>query len=213
MKPLFITCEGGEGSGKSSVIENLKDTLDKDKFVFVNDPSSCSRELLAIRSILLSGSYSYLPKTELLLYIASRSELIHSKILPAIKESKHVICDRFYDSTRIYQCYLKGHSEEVLFETHKMFCEDIHPDLTFLFNVDAKLGLQRSNKKLIEQNLDESRWEDMGLEIHEKINAQYLKIAENENRFIIIDSNKNSVDKMTNIVYDYIKIFVNMNII
>lgn len=199
-KPIFVTLEGGEGSSKSSIIKELKKHYGEKNFLFLNDPSSNSEELKALRSIILSAKYKFHTQTEFLLYNAARAELVHKFIKPALKKGKSVICDRFVDSTRIYQGMFRGHSKQKINLIHHMFCEGIMPDLTFMCDVTAKTGLVRSNKKLNLENIDEGRWESLGLEFHEKINSYFLELYQkerNNGRWVYLDSENNSIKCLT----------------
>jgi len=204
----FITFESGEGGGKTSVINNLKKILSPNKFVFVNDPSSFTKELSAIRKVLLSSTYNYSDDAELLLYAAARAELVSKIIKPALESGKHVISDRFYDSTKVYQGHIRGHSQDKLHVLNTEFAGDLEPDMTILFDVDPKTGLSRSISRLDNGAIDESRWESLGLEVHTKINAFYKHLAKKYNRFCVIDSNKNDIKQMTYLASIYINALI-----
>ena len=197
MRGLFFSFEGGEGSGKTSVWNILKERLPEGEFLFVNDPSRQSVELKQMRHLLLSSSYNLSWNAELAVYGAARAQLVERLIMPALKEGVHVVCDRFHDSTAVYQGHLKGHPAGKLESMHEMFCDGLTPDKTFLFDVDAKVGLARSNDRLDAGDIDESRWEDMGLIVHENINAGYRNLAMREGyRFHILNSNVFGLEEM-----------------
>jgi dTMP kinase len=203
MKGKFITFEGGEGSGKTSVWKLLQEILPKEKYVFVNDPSKLTNELLEIRRLLLSSKFDYCNNTELLLYGAARAELVHKFIKPALNKGKCVISDRFLDSTFVYQGKLKGHHVDILNILNRYFAGNLMPERTFLFDVNAKIGLTRSFDRLNEGKLDEARWEKMGFEIHKKINKEYRKLADNDpERFIIVNSNNLTITEMLDSVLE-----------
>ena len=195
MKGKFITFEGGEGSGKTSVIKALREVY-PEQFVFFNDPSSTIPECIKIRELLLSKSYNLSKNAELLLYGAARAQLAE-QIKTNLDNGLNVICDRYFDSTAVYQGKLKGHPSFHLQILNSMFCGDLIPDMTILFDVNAKTGLARSNSRLSGENIDESRWEEMGLEVHKKINFYYREIASmNYDRFRIINSNGLTISEM-----------------
>ena len=200
IRGILVSYEGGEGSGKSSVHRLLKERFAKThpgRFIFVNDPSSDTEELAQIRRLLLSKDYDYGKAAELMLYGAARAELVEKLIEPALAEGINVVSDRFYDSTTVYQGMLKGHDMMKLQAMNQGFCGNLVPDVTFLFDVDARTGLARSNGRLDEGKIDEGRWESMGLSVHERINACYRNLAmANGKRFHVLNSNEMTIGQM-----------------
>ena len=184
MKGAFISMEGGEGSGKSSYVKLLGEWLNEIGYptVMTKDPGG-TPIANQIRKIVLDGKNTNLSNTaEFLLYLASRAQLIHEIIKPSIEDEINVVCDRFADSTAVYQGLLRGWEPNIIEDMNMMVTEEftIWPDLTFICDVDARIGLSRSMKvNLTEQN-DESRWEDMGAItlIMRKLNIEKI------NRFI-----------------------------
>jgi len=148
MRARFITLEGLEGSGKSSVISFLKRYLEEKGFkvAMFREPGS-TKIGEKIRKILLDKKNKRLaPYTELLLYLAARTQLIEEKLIRAFKDYDFVICDRFFDSTLVYQGYalgLKRTAEEAV----KIFSLGIVPDLTIILDVDVKRSLKRLKSK------------------------------------------------------------------
>lgn len=198
-KGKFIVVEGGEGSGKSTIVDRLKKNGIGD--IFLNDPSSGNDTFKSIRQLLLSKKSITTKKSELLLYLASRNILTENHIIPALNEGKTVICDRFDLSTLVYQGCIRGFDISLLNELHNQFC-GIFPDRYLIFDVEAKTGLYRSISRLEHGNIDESKWEEMGLKIHEKINASFLKMAKTYRiNHTVIDTN----DKSLNTVYNEVK--------
>lgn len=184
-KAVFITVEGLEGSGKSSVIEFLFKFLKKKNFsvkVF-RDPGSTSIGE-KIRKILLDKKNKKMSEyTELLLYLAARTQLIEEKLKSALGRYDFVICDRFFDSTLVYQGYALGLGE-IVEKSVEMFSFGILPDLTILLDVEPKKGLERiKNKDRIEQR---------SLSFHNKLKEGYLKLASKyPDRIKIVDANTN----------------------
>lgn len=201
-KGTFVTIDSGEGSGKSTLAKMLSDyymnKFERCNVTLCNDPSNSTKELKILRDLILSNkNYNITKNTELMLYLASRAQLVDTIIKPALEANGMVICDRFFDSTTVYQGYMKRHSHDDLKRFNKLICGDIYPDMTILCDVDAKVGLQRSNNRLEDDNIDEGKWEAMGLKFHQKINDYYRYIAKQEpKRFFVIDSTNNSIDKM-----------------
>ncbi|MGV2432739.1 MAG UNVERIFIED_CONTAM: dTMP kinase [Rickettsiaceae bacterium] len=159
-KPLFITFEGGEGSGKTTQSKMLFEYYQGQ-----NIPSIWTREpggnVIAekIRELIIYNDMDV--KTELLLALAARSEHLKDVILPALKEGKIVICDRFVDSSMCYQGYKLG-MEKVL-TLHKEVFGDIMPDITFFIDVPVEIGLKRAISRG-----SSNRFENMPQNIHEK---------------------------------------------
>lgn len=207
----FFTIEGGDGSGKTSIVKKIQSKKFKNRikdlsFKFVNDPGSFTKELKSIRGILLSSDFDFSDETELLLYAASRAELVERHIKPYLEKGVSVISDRFFDSTFVYQGILKGHDFSKLSLLNTFFCGGLVPDTTFLCDVDPKIGLSRSIERLEENSIDESRWESMGLEVHTRINNGFKEIAKRSpERFVIIDSNNATIESMTEEIISYIE--------
>lgn len=169
-KAVFITIEGLEGSGKSSVINFLEKLLRKHGFsvLMLREPGSTIVGE-KIRDILLDNKNKTLSKhTELLLYLAARTQLIEEKLIKALVKYDFVVCDRFFDSTLVYQGYALGLGDAVS-KAVEMFSLGIKPDLTLILDVPAKVGLARINVK--------DRIESRPTVFHNKLRAGYLKLA------------------------------------
>jgi dTMP kinase len=169
-KAKFITIEGTEGSGKSSVINFLKNFLEAQGFsVIVFREPGTTKIGEKIRHILLDKESSELSAhTELLLYLAARAQLIEEKLKAAFKEFDFVICDRFYDSTLVYQGIGLGLGK-IVFDAVKKFSLGVNPDLTILLDADPRVGLNRIEKK--------DRIESRPLVFHEKLRRGFLSLA------------------------------------
>lgn len=181
-KALFITVEGLEGSGKSSVIAYLEKffTNISMRVCVFREPGS-TKVGEKIRQILLDKENSELSRhTELLLYLAARTQLIEEKLALAFKEFDVVICDRFFDSTLVYQGYaLKLGS--IVERAVDMFTLGVVPDITFLLDVEPARGLERIKNK--------DRIESRPLRFHEALRRGYLALAKkNHKRIIVIDA-------------------------
>ncbi len=174
----FITLEGGEGSGKSTQIALLKTALEK-----ANIPHILTREpggeagAEAIRALLVTGDKNrWEPLTETLLFAAARVQHVARLIAPALAEGKLVLCDRFADSTRVYQGIGKGISSEYISALHAMTLGNLMPDMTFILDIDPAIGLARA---LVRAG-NETRFEGMELEFHAAVRAGFLGIARAE---------------------------------
>ena len=131
---LFITFEGGEGAGKSTQIKLLQKALEKDGFkVVVTREPGGSTGGEAVRHVLLSGAAEpFGPEMEAILFAAARSDHVETLIKPALADGSIVLCDRFYESTRVYQGASGNVSRELLSKLEEVACEDCWPDLTIL---------------------------------------------------------------------------------
>lgn len=209
----FISFEGGEGSGKTTLVNQLFFEFQKQKIPVIktHDPggTAVSKE---IRKILLSKDSKIDVNTEMLLFSASRAQLTSEVILPALKTGTTIICDRFFDSTKVYQGMLRHHDISMLQSIFDYTC-DITPDITFLMNVDAEIGLKRSYEILNNENVDESKFEDYGLVFHKKVNKAFLDLAYDDNYYLphlsrikIIDANK-SLEYCLGRILDYLSCF------
>jgi dTMP kinase len=197
----FITFEGGDGSGKSSALKEVYKFLsDKGYAVYAtNDPGGCDISN-QIRKILLTVSNKGMAyQTELLLYQAARAELVHSIIKPALNNFDFVLCDRFHDSTAIYQGKIRGWEQSFLDDLHKTFSDDIQPWQTFLFHVGAETGLSRS----LGDEKDEGKWEAEGLAIHAKINDEFYirAISDPARRFILINAEQDLKPMIADVIF------------
>ncbi len=201
-KGKFVVVEGGEGSGKSSIVKNLRQYY-TDALV-INDPYSYTPETKIIRDLVLNGKYDLSPQAELLLYTACRAELVHKKIIPALDAGRLVICDRFIVSTFVYQGVIKGFDVDLIKQLHSDFCNYIMPDILFLCDVDAKTGIGRSISRLSNEEIHESRWEDMGIRIHGEINSAYRTECLKFINSYVLDSNNDSIEEMTQEAKNYI---------
>ena len=190
MNNLFITFEGGDGSGKSTQVNLLKDYLDNLNFetIKTREPGGTpSAEIL--RDLLTTGEVEkWTPMSEALLMWASRYEHLIQVIEPALNSGKNVICDRFYDSTYAYQGVAHNLGIDKMEKLKKIIIGDIEPDITFVLDIDPKLGLKRS----LDRSNQENRFENYNIDFHNKIRSAFLEIAKkNINRCVVIDASLN----------------------
>ena len=169
-RAFFITLEGLEGSGKSSVINFLEKLLKAKGFsvIMFREPGSTDVGE-KIRQILLDKQNKKLSQhTELLLYLAARTQLIEEKLINGFKKYDFIICDRFFDSTLVYQGYALGLGA-IVDASVKMFSLGITPDLTLVLDVSARDGLKRIKNK--------DRIESRPIDFHNKLRKGYLALA------------------------------------
>ena len=201
MRGLFITFEGGEGSGKTTQIQRLKIWMEKNYREFplclTREPGG-TEDAEAIRGLLLHGlAQRWQPATEAMLVSASRHEHVVHVIMPALQQGNIVICDRFIDSTHIYQGFVGGISSEMLDRLDKLSCNGLMPDLTLLLDVDSNIGLART----IERGGSEGRFEAKGEEFHQKVRQGFLARARKEpNRIIKIDAARSANDVAKDVI-------------
>ncbi len=192
MKGLFITFEGIEGCGKSTQAKLLAEHLrNQGKVVFLTREPGGPKISEEIRGILLSTKNNeMLPETEVLLYMASRSQHTGEWIIPALKQGKVVISDRYYDSTLAYQGAARRIERKLIDVITKFATFGLKPDITFLVDLPAEEGLLRISYKKAD------RLEQESLEFHKKVRKGFFEIAKIEkNRYIIIDG-RDSVEKI-----------------
>lgn len=190
MNNLFITFEGGDGSGKSTQVNLLKEYLDNLNFetIKTREPGGTpSAEIL--RDLLTTGEVEkWTPMSEALLMWASRYEHLIQVIEPALNSGKNVICDRFYDSTYAYQGVAHNLGIDKMEKLKKIIIGDIEPDVTFVLDIDPKLGLKRS----LDRSNQENRFENYNIDFHNKIRSAFLEIAKkNKNRCVVVDASLN----------------------
>jgi dTMP kinase len=187
MKGKFITFEGSEGSGKSTHAKLLADYLQKKRFsvVLLREPGG-TRISEQIRKIILDPKNKSMSDIcEVLLYTAARIQIVKEVIKPAIEKGRIVICDRFLDSTIVYQGFGGGIDINLIKKLGKFATLGIKPDLTFLLDIETKEGLRRAGKI-------KDRIELKSLKYHRRVRRGYLMLARREPRRIkVIQVKKN----------------------
>jgi dTMP kinase len=193
-KPLFITFEGIEGSGKSYQSLKLLRNLKREKLptIFTREPGG-SIGAETIRKILFSSrKNNFSMNTDTLLYLAARSDHLEKTIIPAIKKKKIIICDRFYDSTLAYQVYGNNVSKSMVDVVHNVILNKIKPDLTFILKVKISKAFKRLKKR---KKLN--RYDKFSKDFYFKVQQGFLRLANtNKKRYIVIDNSEenNSVE-------------------
>lgn len=184
----FITLEGGEGAGKSTLAKKLSDFLySKNIEVLLTREPGGTNEAEAIRSLVVEGDKDrFDPITEALLFNAARRHHLHHSVLPALENGCWVICDRFVDSTFVYQGCVQGVDMGFLKSLHRDACNNIFPDLTFLLDLPVDIGLYRANRR--QHNNSEVRFEQKGSGFHEAVRKAFLGLAQQyPERYHILD--------------------------
>jgi dTMP kinase len=189
MRAKFITFEGGEGTGKSTQAATLAkhlETLGVGVKLTREPGGSPGAEI--IRHVLLSGAAKPLgPEAEAMLFAAARDDHIRCTILPALEADRWVICDRFVDSTRIYQGVLGAVDGRFIKALERVSVGDLKADLTFILDVPVALGLKRTAGRRGEKTAD--RFEAEQFEFHQKLRNAYRALAATEpDRFVVVDA-------------------------
>ena len=201
---LFVTIEGPEGSGKTTIGKKIVEKLIEDGYevIYTREPGGI--EIAEqIRNVILDVKNTNMdPRTEALLYAASRRQHLIEKIVPAIKDNKIIICDRFVDSSLAYQGHARKLGIDNVYEINKFAIDTLMPDLTLLFDIDPKVGLDRINaNKLREVN----RLDLEQLEFHTLVREGFLIIQEREpNRVKKVNANQ-TIDEVFFDAYSLIK--------
>ncbi|MBN9596879.1 MAG: dTMP kinase [Afipia sp.] len=185
----FITFEGGEGSGKSTQIQLLADRLNAAKLrtITTREPGgSAGAEI--VRHLLLSGmAKAFGPETESLLFAAARDDHVNQVIEPALAQGTWVLCDRFTDSTRVYQGELGKVDPKLIRAMERVTIGSLKPDLTIILDVPVAVGMERALKRRGTAAPD--RFEGEGVSFHEKLRDAYLKIANGDpQRCALVDA-------------------------
>ena len=189
-KGIFISLEGPEGAGKTSVLEALLPQLKEMgcELLTTREPGGVAISEKIREVILDKGHTAMDAKTELLLYIASRRQHLAEKVLPALGQGTWVLQDRFIDSSVAYQGYGRGLAVDDVEWLNQFATDGLKPDLTLYFDIDVKEGLARIAR---DQEREVNRLDLEGLDLHERVRQGYLTILEKEpERVVKIDASQ-----------------------
>ena len=184
MKNKFITFEGGEGAGKTTQIKLLAEFLRGQgcEVLVTREPGGTANGEIIREWLLSKAEWEVL--SEVLLNFTARLEHVEKLIKPALAAGKWVLCDRFFDSTVVYQGYGQGVSLEKISEIKKLVLGEFAPDKTVLLDIDPKIALARAHARG-----EINRFEKMGIEFHQKIRDGFLRVAsENKQRFVVVNA-------------------------
>lgn len=189
-RPLFITFEGGEGAGKTTQIEMLDKWMAKLNIphILTKEPGSPHLpECVKIRQLLLDPANDLNATSELMLFLADRAQHVEKLIRPKLAAGLHVVCDRYVDSTRVYQGVSRGLGRARLDPMLEFATGGLMPDLTFVFDVPPDIGLQRARAK----GAGGDRIEREALDFHARVRQGFLKLAESlseQGRIVLINA-------------------------
>ena len=195
----FITFEGPEGSGKTTVIQQVAEKLKNEYNIILTREPGGVKTGEQIREVLLEGD-TMDDRTEALLFAASRREHLVGKVIPALNTGKVVLCDRYIDSSLAYQGYARGIGIEEVKSINEFAINGLYPDITIYLDVSVEVGRER----ILKNQRDQNRLDQEDVKFHEKVVEGYKKIIHNESeRFIVINANQ-SIDKVVNTTYESI---------
>jgi len=190
----LITFEGIEGSGKSTHAGLLAEKMRSAGFkvLILREPGGTQLgEKIRVLLSKKDGKEKLCAQAELLLFMASRAQLVEHVILPALGRGEHVICDRFLDSTAAYQGYARGCSLELVNKINAFAVQDILPDLTLLLDLEIQAGFRRLACRNRRHGTCKDRIESESLEFHKRVRQGYLALAKKmPGRFSIITANR-----------------------
>lgn len=189
-KGIFISVEGPDGSGKTTIIQMLKEKLKKEGYEIVATREPGGIEIAEqIRQVILDPENTAMdPRTEALLYAAARRQHLTEKVKPALEKGKIVLCDRFVDSSLAYQGYARGLGIDEVYTINQFAIESMMPKLTLYFDVAPEIGLERINKN---KGREVNRLDLEKLEFHQMVRQGYQLLAERfSDRIVTIDASK-----------------------
>lgn len=196
---MFITFEGIDCCGKSTQVRLLAERLEQSgrDVLQLREPGN-TRLSEHIREILLNKEFMEMnERTELLLFAASRAQLVGQVILPALEQDKVVICDRFYDSTVAYQGYGRQLPLEDITHINRIATQDLVPDMTFFIDISPELAFERCKDRLAS---DRDRMEESGVRFYERVINGYMTLAQQERgRFYVIDGSRTPAEVLSTI--------------
>lgn len=201
---LFITFEGGEGSGKTTVLREVIARLQKDGYKVMQTREPGGNKIAEqIREVILDKANTDMdPRTEALLYAASRRQHLVQDIIPELDKGVNVICDRYIDSSLAYQGYARGIGVDEVFNINMFAIDNKLPDLTILFDIEPEIGLARisanSQREVNRLDLEE-------LEFHKKVHIEYMMLASKYNKRIKVVDASLPLEEVIERVYEIVK--------
>ncbi len=187
---ILITMEGSEGCGKTTQIRRLARRLQEEEIdvVVTREPggTEIGEEIRHLLKYATSGS-RMTPEAEVLLFAASRAQLVRELIVPSLEDGKIVLCDRFIDSTTVYQGVARELGDDPVQIINSFAVDNMQPDLTIVVDVPAELGMKRVKSRFSDLP---DRMEQENIEFYSKIREGYLLLAKSLDRFMVVDGTK-----------------------
>ena len=204
---IFITFEGPEGSGKSTQLRLLGKKLRGLNRPLLETAEPGGTPIgLQIRRVLLDAKNQELCATaELLLMFAARAQNVDQAILPALASGHVVLCDRFTDSTLVYQGAARGLGAEVVYDVDRIACRGLVPDLTLVVDIDVETGLARAHRRNQRTQDVETRLDEQSLEFHRKVRAAYHQLAEDEPKRVQLIDGSHEEDEVARVVWSAVE--------
>ena len=214
-KGLFIVFEGGDGSGKSTAINSIYDWFVENKIKCIKTREPGGIKIAEdIRQVILDRNNTAMDgRTEALLYAAARRQHLVEKVIPALEDGVVVLCDRFVDSSLAYQGYARGLGIDAIMSINEFAIEGYMPDISILFDIYPKIGLQRINNN---DNREINRLDLEKIDFHEKVREGYEIIySNNKDRMIKINAEKSKEQiaaEIKNIIISKLDTKISLNI-
>ena len=203
---LFISFEGPEGSGKSTITKKIYEWLTNlsndnkinyKKVILTREPGGYNNNLSEdIRKLIFSNKYDIPHLTEALLFAAARSSHVINTILPALNKNYIIVCDRYIDSSYVYQGFVNNLNINDIIAVNNIATLNIKPNITIVLMIDAQTGLNR----IFSNNRETNKIDLKGIEYHQKVVNYYHKLSEfnNDNRIKYVDTTNKSIDDVFN---------------
>ena len=208
MNGLFITFEGPEGAGKTTILQAATDQLKKNGYSVLATREPGGIEISErIREVILNPSHTAMdPKTEALLYAAARRQHLVEKVKPALEEGKIVLCDRFIDSSLAYQGYARGLGIDEVYSVNRFAIGSMMPNVTIYFDIDPEEGMKRIN---LNHAREKNRLDLEKLHFHQLVQKGYEEVMNRfPGRFRIVDASQNVehvLKRVNNIIEEALK--------
>lgn len=207
MSGIFITFEGPEGAGKTTIIQMIAQELEKQQVEIVSTREPGGIHISEqIREVILSPDNTAMDgRTEALLYAAARRQHLVEKVIPALNRGAIVLCDRFIDSSLAYQGYARGLGMDEVLSINEFAIDDMMPTKTYYFDIEPEIGLRRIEKN---KTREVNRLDMEKVDFHHKVREGYQKVCERfSERIVMVDASK-SMDEVFYEVLQSIQTFI-----